>query len=338
MQLQLTGGFDSAAAAAVSMLTCRWTAHDRAMGEVALYELGEAKGNVVEAGRQLKRRAPATEFNTVKTATQYVRDQRHHIQQHNTLEKQYASRPPPNPKKVPDAVVQQCADAFKLGFTTEVKLRYHTKKSALPRKKQQKMKTTIVTYRDYYKDIDTAVQQVPLLKETVEKYQVTPQHLLRRMKEVDPNLVIRTRELKRWLNPEEEKERRDACNNNLNNLQQHGQRWLESIVFIDEFGLWMVPKAGSSKVYCDRRDAHVHTVVPLLHLDPKKKIKIHILAAVNYHLGAFFMDFTTGTTDIQRIHYEPESAYKVSCCSSLHPFHSVTSVPPLPMHSLRYCA
>jgi hypothetical protein len=69
-------------------------------------------------------------------------------------------------------------------------------------------------------------------------------------------------------------------------------------VYLDEFAIWMVPKKVRKKVYCDAHDAGVHYVVPLQTVQKKDKVKLRILLAVTWRLGACFMEFMTGTTDI----------------------------------------
>jgi hypothetical protein len=293
----------------------------------------------MEAGRQLYADLPAGTFKTEKAAIQFVRDQEHKMEKYGSVRSRYAQRRTPNPKKVPDDVALRCSDAFKKGYTREYRMSYKDDVPAKrPCKKKAKVTKTLtvkIAYHDYYRDIRVACDLVPLLRETVDFYDVTPHHLLERMKQADPTLVVRSRDLKRWLSPPEMKKRVEGALRNLETLKTEGDSWLHSIVFVDEFALWMVPAEESRRVYCDVRDMGVHDVVPIVGLKGNKKVKIHILAAVNWHLGAFFMEFTTGTTDIERLHHEPAKPYKVSCCSSRHPLNSVFTVTPQPMQSLR---
>lgn len=48
------------------------------------------------------------------------------------------------------------------------------------------------------------------------------------------------------------------------------------------------------------------------HVGARKKIKVHLLAAVNAMLGPCFLEFTTGTTDIHRNWLPNPSLYGVS--------------------------
>lgn len=338
MELQLTFESCCSAAAGVSMPTDRWSLHILDVRDAALFYRGEAKGSYGEAARLMQQDLPASEFKSKHVATQFVRDQRRHFKKYHSTRSQYDTRTPPNKKKVADDLAKQCAAALKQGFMKEIKVTYKTETTGKRGGKKGRKKTVTVAYRDYYHDIDTACKELPLLRDTVEKCQVEPAKLLSYMQAVDSDLVIRTRDIKKWLNPDQEEARRKAAVSHLKVSQEQGDSELESTVFVDEFGVWMELGKGPTKVYCDRHDPHVHDVVPLIGLRPGKKIKIHILAAVNYHLGAFFMEFTTGTTDIQRLHHDPPAAYKVGYCSTHHPLHPALTGTLQPMHSLRYCA
>ena len=70
-------------------------------------------------------------------------------------------------------------------------------------------------------------------------------------------------------------------------------------------------------MYCDAHDKGYRFVIPFKKLNPSQKIKVRILAAVNWHDGTFFLEFMSGTTNVcRRFNYEPgqttQRTYKVS--------------------------
>jgi hypothetical protein len=143
------------------------------------------------------------------------------------------------------------------------------------------------------------------------------------MHQVDPLLVTRRRDFKRALTEQQRAERMAAAKRNLQRLAAEGDDFLERIAWIDEFAIWMVPKDTKERVYCDAHDEGVHMVVPMQSVKKADKVKLHILLAVNFRLGAFYMEYTTGTTPgpkgIRRLHNQHKGDYKVGDSSHVQP-------------------
>ena len=78
--------------------------------------------------------------------------------------------------------------------------------------------------------------------------------------------------------------------------------YLQRVVFLDEAKIWLTKRTGARrKVWVDAHDQGVRHVLRAKKL-PKgvAKLCLHFYVAVNAQLGAFFFQFTTGTTDITR--------------------------------------
>jgi hypothetical protein len=80
---------------------------------------------------------------------------------------------------------------------------------------------------------------------------------------------------------------------------------------------WIHNEASKGmKVYADAHDRGFHHVIHHNQLHKNKKIKVRFIAAVNARSGKVYLEFTTGTTKIKRIHNVlPNSTpYKVGAC------------------------
>jgi hypothetical protein len=87
------------------------------------------------------------------------------------------------------------------------------------------------------------------------------------------------------------------------------------------------------KVYCDAHDKGATYVLPCQHLQRGERIHVHVLAIVNPILGLSWLEFTTGTDDIQRIRL-PNITYYVSLlnpCCMYHQAHMIQISPHAPI-------
>lgn len=272
----------------------------------------QAFRNVPKAADILQREDPTFKGHSRKSIKKFIRRQvDKHERLHNVAD-QYKNRAPPNPKKVPDDEALRCAAILKAGYIA-------TKTLTFGRRKGGKRREEVRVWREYYSGIREACLKEPYLYEVCNMRGVTPAHLLRRMHEVDPNLVMRRRDMKRALSPEQRAERMAAAKRNLEQLEAEGPAYVRHITWVDEFAIWMVAKKGCRQVYCDAHDEGVHVVVPLETVQKGDKVKLRILLAVNWRLGACFMEFMTGTSDIQRLHLQVKTPYKVSGSSHVQP-------------------
>lgn len=122
--------------------------------------------------------------------------------------------------------------------------------------------------------------------------------------------------IKYYLNDEEQEKRQKRAKQFLNRSRRD-PNWLKDVYFVDECAITFDHEIRKGvRIYCDAHDKGYKYVIPCKKVDPNKKIKVHIFAAVNYREGACFLEFSTGTTDIQRrFNKEPgqqrEKRYKV---------------------------
>lgn len=292
--------------------------HTLAVRQAAVNAYSQAKRDISSATDRLLQHVPANEFPNRHAAEQFIRDVVEKCERTDSVANQYQDRPAPNPKKVSDAEALECCQALKRGIQKTITVTFSKEVINAAGKKKRSKYEEEFEVTEYCADITKACQQIPKLKETIEKHQVDPHHLLKRMYQVDKDLTTRRPDFKRPLSTDQKMERMLQASFNLYSLKADPEHFLKSICFIDEFAIWMVPGHQRGGVYCSAHDAGVHVVVPLPDIGPYKKIKMHILAAINWVLGAFWMEFTTGTTEIQRIHGEPPQPYRVSASSHTH--------------------
>jgi hypothetical protein len=150
-----------------------------------------------------------------------------------------------------------------------------------------------------------------LLKSIIKEYHVSPEYLLKRMHDVDPDLKYRSVDYKMDLLDEQQKARK-LCAKELLRWLDIVPYFLARVVWIDEVSIWLVSKNINVHVYADAHDEGVKHVVHCAGLRPGTKIKVRCLCAVNYLTGPMFLDFTTGTTDLLRIWAHTEKPYWVS--------------------------
>jgi hypothetical protein len=191
--------------------------------------------DVAKAADILREQNPYWMAQDKKTVEKFIKDQQDKLERLHDLADQYHKRPPPNPKKVSDDEARKCAAILKAGYKTEKTLTFG-------RMKNGKRREEVREWREYYSSIHEACLMEPYLYEVCDKHLVSPAHLLKRMHEVDPNLVMRCRDMKRALSPEERDERRKAAKRNLEQYEREGSDFPRRIVYLDEFAIWMVPK------------------------------------------------------------------------------------------------
>ena len=248
-----------------------------------------------------KNSVPDEDKDTVKNLRAFIKNNGTKFEETGSV----ANRPhPPRDHKVPDDVAMECSKAFKKGYSAP--------QSNITENGRQEC------IHQWYTSIDHACVKDPYLAYVCDHYHVSPRNLLRRMYEVDPNLTRRRLDFKMELTAEQ-KAQRKAVAFDLYQLWLNTANFLESIFWIDEVTIWFCPhhKHVNIKVYCDAHDAEIDHVIhsPLLRTSVKKneKIVVRAMCAVNMLLGPFFLEFTTGTTGIERRHIQPSNkAYKVS--------------------------
>lgn len=299
-----------AASACVAASSKKHTTEQQRNAAVDAYS--RAHENLAKATDSLRQEDPSWLTKDRRTTKQFIRRNAKKFHKLKTTADQYKGRTPPSPKKVPDKVAKDCAAFLKEGYIKTVHLTFGRRKNGVKREEVRE-------YREYYNSINEACEMHPYLKKVLVERKVDAAHLLKRMHQVDPGLVIRKRDYKRALSEQQRRDRMAAAKRNRDQYEAEGDDFLNRTVWADEFAIWMVPKNSHRGVYCDAHDKGVHAVVPMRAVAKGDKVKLHILLAVNCKLGACFMEFTTGTTDpVKRLHVKPKRPYKVGGSGSSH--------------------
>ena len=169
------------------------------------------------------------------------------------------------------------------------------------------VKGRTVEHRVHYASIAEAVCENEELANITRRLNMTPEQLLHAMHEADPDLVRRKIFFKHSFTTQELQQRiafAEAC------LALHAQPagLLQNIIFIDEASI-VINKYTQSDVYvwCDRHDLSFSDVCPRK-LPKEGSVTVRFIVAVSAHPafadkgGLVYMDFTTGTTNINRRH------------------------------------
>ena len=168
----------------------------------------------------------------------------------------------------------------------------------------------------YFATVQSAVNLCPGLKALKDKYHLTNKKLLYHMHQADPKLLRRRVHIKYGFSTEELTARQERANA-LWGKCNTSPDWLDRTYFIDECSIWIHNEAFKGmKVYADAHDRGFHHVIHHNQLHKNKKIKVRFIVAVNARNGKVYLEFTTGTTKIKRIHnvLPNNTPYKVGAC------------------------
>ena len=200
--------------------------------------------------------------------------------------------------KIPKGVLTQCCEALKGGYLS------------------MEQAARAFGYRQWasIKDAVYGPNCHPFLAQVCLQFGVTPQLLQRRLHRHDPNLVHKQLHFKKPLTIEQQLVRQSVASQLLAcSLASPGL--LLRAFWMDECSITFSSGAISKvKVYCDKRSHAAQATHPTYTNMPGTRyrtITVHCIAAVNALTGAVYLEFTTGTTDIQRRHL-PNITYKVS--------------------------
>lgn len=182
------------------------------------------------------------------------------------------------------------------------------------------------TEHHYYTTLTGAMEKCPALKGIYDKYDamcddVTPSEFMAALYKWDPLLRERRIHIKYALD-QDLKDKRQQKATYFHRKAQQDPNWLRRIFFIDECAINFDHEIRKGvHVYCDAHDKGVRFVIPFEKLDANKAIKVKVMGAVNMLTGPVFLEFTTGTTDVQRMHNinsdGTQRKYKVSACYNL---------------------
>lgn len=184
------------------------------------------------------------------------------------------------PHKLPDEVALEASGLVKAGY------------EITPMRGRERLPAR----RMYFHSIEEAVRLVPRLKHIMDTYEVSTDHLLRRMHEVDPRLHWGRMDIKALL-PEGHKATRLAYARDLLDRIAKDPTFLNRVVWIDEVKIWFFGgKSTDVHVWCDAHDQGVHIVVGGCGAIGSPKLCVSLYAAVNAVLGLVAFQYSPSTT------------------------------------------
>lgn len=205
------------------------------------------------------------------------------------------------PTTLTDAVVQRCVKEFKQGYTRHDVIDQRTGAAVMVHK--------------YYSSIYQACSENQYIRGIVERHNISPKHLLRRMHQLSPSLRRLRLDYKLELTPANKQHRSKAGKQMLARIRLDPS-YLDRIFWVDEWHVWLTPSEHAQYIWADAFDHHAHTVLPIPRLRRGEHPKVlRCLAIVNARLGPVHLEFTTGTTDLQRTlnkHDDARHPYHVS--------------------------
>jgi hypothetical protein len=182
------------------------------------------------------------------------------------------------------------------------------------------------TEHNYYTTLGDALDHSPALNGIYLKYKamfedLTHAEFMRALYKYDPLLRERRVHIKYALD-DELKDQRLHKARYFYGKANSDPNWLKRIFFVDECAINFDHEIRKGvHVYCDAHDKGYRFVIPFEKLQPNKGIKVKVMGAVNMLTGPIFLEFTTGTTDVQRTHNVnsdgTQRQYKVSVCYNL---------------------
>jgi hypothetical protein len=192
-----------------------------------------------------------------------------------------AGRPP----SVPAAVVRECAEAFKAG---EVVWGIIDKETGLMGWKH-----------DFYTTFPEAAIECQTIKKALRDYNVSSDFLLRKLHELDPSLKAYTLDFKEELLPWHKGSRKYAARDQLDKIAGDPDH-LYRICWVDEWHCWCTPESCPLHIWADAHDQRAKAVLPIPQMATEDKVRIRCVVVVNALLGPIHMEFTTGTTELER--------------------------------------
>lgn len=172
---------------------------------------------------------------------------------------------------------------------------------------EEKVKGNTVQHRVHFTSLGEAIRESPRLKEIMNNNGLKfSDQLLHAMHDADPSLVRRKLFFKHSFTTQELQERVDYAKHCLG-IQEGWPAFLNHTIYIDESS-FTVDKYTESDVFvwCDKHDLNFSDVVPRKLKKGHKHVTVKFIVAVTAHPafahrgGVVYMEFTTGTTKIQR--------------------------------------
>lgn len=271
-----------------------------------------------QAVRILRRHISSSNFNSIKAPGKFAKAQYEKFMSTGSVADSYSKKRKQPELGAGDEVAQRAAKILKTGYWTTQELPVPGTKKAVK----------VVEVHTFWPSFRAAVQYSYKLQGLLAQAGVKAKTLLRRMHKVDMGLVRRTVHYKLAQDDETIQQRRETAAANLQRSIAEPD-FLRRIVWIDETTIWLVNnKHMKRRVWCDSQDWDTHHVVRCPMLKKGKPVKLHIMCAVNYVLGPFFLEFTTGTKDIRRIWIDDKD-YLVGASKQVHPIADLSTLQPL---------
>lgn len=189
------------------------------------------------------------------------------------------------PTVVPDDVAKECAALLAAGYLQK---RYALEPTA-----------TYMYYEHcWFTSMRDAVMQTPRLQQVLEEYDVTADHLLRRMHHVDPQLVYGPLRMKGVL-PEATKQQRVFYSETMLWHLAANPNFLLDVFWMDECRIWVGKDLfGRLKVWSHRGDMEGEPPEPNPFMGRGKSFKINLLLVVNARHGCVWAELLSGTTGL----------------------------------------
>ena len=294
------------------------TEHLRARVE-AVKSFFRSKGNLTLAVDDFNSHFNKDAHHPIRAAREFIDYNVNKFEKYGTV----LNRDPPGREAVvPDIIAKDCSGYLKEGYWAAVD---HPEFPF----------GNIIFEHLYFNSINQACRIHPLLAQTLLDFDVSEQYLLRRMYEVDPNLILKTLHYKQALTPQQQQKRQECA---VDLLSRHAAdpTFFLGVCYADECKFVFMNADFEPKMYCDVHDYMTTYVLPCKHMKKGQIITVHVLVIVNAELGLCRLEFTTGTSQpFSRLHI-PDKIYMVSTLiiamvlvnpSSYHVSHSCPNVP-----------
>lgn len=187
---------------------------------------------------------------------------------------------------VPDEVALECAGLLAAGYYQE----RHAQKG-----------TETITYFEHcwYTSMRDAVMNTGRLQQVLEQYDVTADHLLRRMHEVDKQLAYGPLQMKGVM-PEHAKKQRVFYSLDLLAKLQANPDYLLDVFFMDECRIWIGRDlCGKLRVWSHRGDMEGEPPEANQFMGRGKGFKTNLLLVVNARHGCVWAELLQGTTGLK---------------------------------------
>lgn len=220
-----------------------------------------------------------------------IRDVRHFVKRNaDKLEHHYTLQNLPGagrPHKLPDAAAKEAADIISQGYMQQ---HYVIVDGVAHAYDEHTM----------YTSLSDAVMRSRRLAAIVNHYDVTAEYLRVRLHEVDAALVHGRLPMKMQLSDKVVKDRQEHCENMLKLLHDN-PKYLWDVTWADEFRFRLnMNSAGELQVWYNKQklDGQPPESNPLY--DPRHELRMDVLLLVNATRGCSWVEFLTGTTNIER--------------------------------------